>query len=88
MSSTKKTPSMQDLDPQQMHDVQQQLQSIQDAGVTPQYIRYVLFQKMLDVYQVPKDHTMRSNSAPERLDDPSLINKLQQMGFSKQKTYH
>ncbi|WP_462158707.1 hypothetical protein [Pseudoalteromonas sp. GB56] len=88
MSLTKKSPTMQDLDPQQMHDVKQQLESIQDAGVTPQYLRYVLFQKMLDVYQVPKDHMMRSNGTPERLDDPSLINKLHKMGFSKQKTYH
>ncbi|WP_158681445.1 hypothetical protein [Pseudoalteromonas sp. T1lg88] len=56
--------------------------------MTPQYMRYVLFQKMLDVYQVPKDHAMRTKSTPTRLDDPDLIGKLKEMGFAKAKTYH
>ncbi|MFY8273159.1 hypothetical protein AAEU32_03400 [Pseudoalteromonas sp. SSDWG2] len=88
MSVSKKVSTIHTMDSQQLHDVQQQLDHIQDSGVTPQYMRYVLFQKMLDVYQVPKDHTIRSNRTPDRLDDPTLISQLKRMGFSKQKTLH
>ncbi|MBS3796299.1 MULTISPECIES: hypothetical protein [unclassified Pseudoalteromonas] len=88
MSINKKMTTLQDRDAQQLQEVQLQLDSIQDAGVTPQYLRYVLFQKMLDVYQVPKDHAMRANSTPERLDDPGLISQLTELGFAKAKTYH
>ncbi|WP_105201041.1 MULTISPECIES: hypothetical protein [unclassified Pseudoalteromonas] len=88
MSINKKMTTLQEPDAQQLQDVQLQLDSLQDAGVTPQYMRYVLFQKMLDVYQVPKDHAMRTKSTPTRLDDPDLIGKLKEMGFAKAKTYH
>ncbi|GAP74928.1 MULTISPECIES: hypothetical protein [Pseudoalteromonas] len=76
------------LDKQQMRELQSQLDDIQDSGVTPEFLRYVLFQKMLDVYQVPKDHALRGDSTPERLDDPALINHLHQLGFAKRSAYH
>lgn len=88
MSINKKMTTLQDPDTKQLQDVQLQLDSLQDAGITPQYMRYVLFQKMLDLYQVPKDHAMRTKSTPTRLDDPDLITQLKEMGFAKAKTYH
>ncbi|MBQ4836103.1 MULTISPECIES: hypothetical protein [Pseudoalteromonas] len=62
-------------------DIQERLDSIQDSGMTALAIRNILFQKMLDLHAVPEDHYLRTESTPERLDDPSLIDKLNELGF-------
>jgi hypothetical protein len=50
-------------------------------------MRAVLFQKMLDIYQVPENHFLRDSETPSRIDDPSIINKLKQLGFTKKHQY-
>ncbi|KZN36913.1 hypothetical protein [Pseudoalteromonas luteoviolacea] len=62
-------------------DIQKRLDDIQDSGMTALAIRNILFHKMLDLHAVPQDHYLRNESTPERLDDPSLINKLNELGF-------
>ncbi|KZN37795.1 hypothetical protein [Pseudoalteromonas luteoviolacea] len=62
-------------------DIQKRLDDIQDSGMTALAIRNILFHKMLDLHAVPQDHYLRNESTPDRLDDPSLINKLNELGF-------
>ncbi|WP_462168970.1 hypothetical protein [Pseudoalteromonas lipolytica] len=64
-------------------DIQQQLDELQQNGMTAMDIRTVLFNKMLDVYQVPRDHFLRDSETPERIDDPTIVTRLKQLGFSK-----
>jgi len=68
-------------------DLQKRLDEIQSNGMTAMTIRDVLFQKMLDVYQVPNDHALRESETPERIDDPSIIKRLVQLGFQKKPQY-
>ena len=70
-----------------LSDIQQQLDELQQNGMTPMDIRAVLFNKMLDIYQVPNDHFLRDAETPERIDDPSIALQLQQLGFSKKPRY-
>jgi len=67
----------------QLRDVQQKLDELQDAGLTPEKLRSLLFHKMLDFYQVPRNHFLRESETPERLDDPSLVTRLTELGFAK-----
>ncbi|MCF2856249.1 hypothetical protein L1286_02115 [Pseudoalteromonas sp. SMS1] len=64
-------------------DIQKRLDDIQDSGMTALAIRNILFHKMLDLHAVPQDHFLRNESTPDRLDDPSLINKLNELGFHR-----
>lgn len=66
-----------------LSDIQQQLDELQQNGMTPMDIRAVLFNKMLDIYQVPNDHFLRDAETPERIDDPSIALQLQQARFFK-----
>lgn len=68
-------------------DLQKRLDEIQSNGMTAMTIRDVLFQKMLDVYQVPNDHALRESETPERIDDPSIIKRLIELGFQKKPQY-
>ena len=68
-------------------DLQKRLDEIQSNGMTTMTIRDVLFQKMLDVYQVPNDHALRESETPERIDDPSIIKRLIELGFQKKPQY-
>ena len=68
-------------------DIQQQLDELQQNGMTAMDIRTVLFNKMLDVYQVPRDHFLRDSETPERIDDPTIVVKLKQLGFTKKRRY-
>jgi len=68
-------------------DLQNRLDEIQNNGMTAMTIRDVLFQKMLDMYQVPNDHALRESETPERIDDPSIIKRLIQLGFEKKPAY-
>lgn len=68
-------------------ELQNHLDEIQNKGMTAMTIREVLFQNMLDIYQVPNDHFLRDSDTPQRIDDPLLINRLEQLGFAK-KTHH
>jgi hypothetical protein len=40
---------------------------------------------MLDMHSVPADHFLRKESAPSRLDDPKIIETLNELGFYKQR---
>lgn len=71
-----------------MNDVQSKLDALQDSGITPQFLRFVLFQKLLDTYQVPKDHALRRTQTPERVDDPNLIENIERLGFTKRTVLH
>ena len=68
-------------------DIQQQLDELQQNGMTAMDIRTVLFNKMLDVYQVPSDHFLREIDTPDRIDDPNILLKLKQLGFTKKRRY-
>ena len=68
-------------------DIQQQLDELQQNGMTAMDIRTVLFNKMLDVYQVPSDHFLRDSETPERIDDPTIVTRLKQLGFSKKRRH-
>lgn len=68
-------------------ELQSRLDELQRTGMTAMTIRAILFQKMLDVYQVPSDHFLRDSETPNRIDDPSLLSRLKKLGFSK-KTQH
>ncbi|GGE80220.1 MULTISPECIES: hypothetical protein [Pseudoalteromonas] len=70
-----------------LSDIQQQLDELQKNGMTAMDIRTVLFNKMLDVYQVPSDHFLRDSETPERIDDPTIVVKLKQLGFTKKRRY-
>ena len=65
-------------------DLQSRLDELQDNGMTALTIRTVLFNKMLDMHSVPADHFLRKESAPSRLDDPKIIETLNDLGFYKQ----
>jgi hypothetical protein len=62
-------------------DLQNRLDEIQDNGMTALTIRNILFHKMLDLHNVPSDHFLRDQDTPSRLDDPSLVEKLNGLGF-------
>ncbi|MCF7500450.1 MULTISPECIES: hypothetical protein [unclassified Pseudoalteromonas] len=64
-------------------DIQRRLDELQHDGMSATDIRTVLFNKMLDVYQVPNDHFLREGKTPARIDDPSIVTKLKELGFSK-----
>jgi hypothetical protein len=66
-------------------DLQNRLDKLQDNGMTALTIRTVLFNKMLDMHSVPADHFLRKESAPSRLDDPRIIETLNELGFYKQR---
>ncbi len=68
-------------------DIQQQLDEIQNNGMSALDIKTVLFNKLLDLYQVPSEHFLRKVHTPDRIDDPSIVIKLQQLGFSKKPRY-
>ncbi|HCV02002.1 hypothetical protein AAEU31_02120 [Pseudoalteromonas sp. SSMSWG5] len=68
-------------------DIQQRLDELQQNGMTATDIRAVLFNKMLDVYQVPSDHFLREIDTPDRIDDPNILLKLKQLGFTKKRRY-
>lgn len=68
-------------------ELQNRLDEIQSSGMTAMTIRDILFHKMLDVYQVPSDHFLRECETPQRIDDPSIINRLKQLGFAKKPRY-
>ncbi|MBB1505001.1 hypothetical protein H5203_05830 [Pseudoalteromonas sp. SG41-1] len=68
-------------------ELQNRLDEIQKNGMTALTMRAVLFQKMLDIYQVPENHFLRDSETPSRIDDPSIINKLKQLGFTKKHQY-
>ena len=76
-----------DLTNSKLVELQNRLDEIQRSGMTALTMRAVLFQKMLDVYQVPEDHFLRDSEIPQRIDDPSIINRLEQLGFSKKQQY-
>jgi hypothetical protein len=62
-------------------DLQNRLDELQDNGMTALTIRSILFQKMLDLHSVPKDHVLREQETPQRLDDPAIIANLNELGF-------
>ncbi|NOU50838.1 hypothetical protein HG263_09865 [Pseudoalteromonas sp. JBTF-M23] len=63
-------------------ELQNRLDEIQKNGMTALTMRSILFNKMLDLHNVPDDHFLRDESASSRLDDPSLlIEKLNDLGF-------
>ncbi|KPH63982.1 hypothetical protein AMS58_01535 [Pseudoalteromonas porphyrae] len=64
-------------------ELQNRLDELQRNGMTAVTIRTILFQKMLDAYQVPSDHFLRDSETPNRIDDPSLLSSLKKLGFSK-----
>ncbi|CAM4069902.1 hypothetical protein [Pseudoalteromonas ostreae] len=64
-------------------ELQNRLDEIQRTGMTALAMRAMLFQKMLDIYQVPENHFLRDSETPNRIDDPSIIKKLKQLGFTK-----
>lgn len=66
-------------------DLQSRLDELQNNGMTALTIRTVLFNKMLDMHSVPADHFLRRESAPTRLDDPKIIETLNELGFYKQR---
>ncbi|WP_440053170.1 hypothetical protein ACSLBF_09455 [Pseudoalteromonas sp. T1lg65] len=66
-------------------DLQDKLDAIQDSGMTALTIRNILFHKMLDMHAVPTDHYLREEETPSRLDDPQLIEKLNELGFYRNK---
>ncbi|MDN3378130.1 MULTISPECIES: hypothetical protein [unclassified Pseudoalteromonas] len=68
-------------------ELQNRLDEMQNNGMTAMTMRDVLFHKMLDVYQVPSDHFLRKSETPQRIDDPSIINRLKQLGFVKKPSY-
>ncbi|MFY8326144.1 hypothetical protein [Pseudoalteromonas sp. ZZD1] len=68
-------------------ELQNRLDEMQNNGMTAMTMRDVLFHKMLDVYQVPSDHFLRKSETPHRIDDPSIINRLKQLGFVKKPSY-
>tara|TARA_B100000700_G_scaffold303696_1_gene375485 strand:- start:429 stop:710 length:282 start_codon:yes stop_codon:yes gene_type:complete len=70
-----------------LSDIQQQLDELQNNGMTAMDIRTVLFNKMLDVYQVPSDHFLRDGETPERIDDPAIVVKLNKLGFTKKRRH-
>ncbi len=51
-------------------------------------LRAQLFNALLDQYHVPKDHTLRQESAPVRLDCPTLVHRIESFGFSKGLAQH
>lgn len=61
--------------------LQQELDHIQNSGISPSQLRELLFQKMLDMYQVPQIHELRSQEVPSRLDDPKIKQTLNSHGF-------
>ncbi|MBE0362579.1 hypothetical protein PULV_a0098 [Pseudoalteromonas ulvae UL12] len=61
--------------------LQQELDAIQNRGISPMQLREALFQKMLDLYHVPMQHSLRAEPIPMNLDDPSIKTKLNQHGF-------
>ena len=65
-------------------DLQSRLDELQDNGMTALTIRTVLFNKMLDMHSVPADHFLRKESTPSRLDDPRILETLNELGFYKQ----
>ncbi|MCF6434749.1 hypothetical protein [Pseudoalteromonas sp. MMG022] len=65
-----------------LSELQNRLDEIQDNGMTALAIRNVLFNKMLDLHNVPNDHFLRDEDTPSRIDDPALlIEKLNDLGF-------
>ena len=64
-------------------DLQSRLDELQDNGMTALTIRTVLFNKILDMHRVPEDHFLRKESTPSRLDDPKIIETLNDLGFYK-----
>lgn len=86
-SALRFTPVVDDCQARPFADLQEQLDIIQDNGMTAFDIRSVLFSKMLDLHNVPKDHYLRDLDTPERLDDPSIIEQLNAMGFYRTRQY-
>ncbi len=68
-------------------ELQNRLDEMQSNGMAAMTMRSVLFQKMLDVYQVPSNHFLRESETPQRIDDPSIILRLKQLGFAKKPSY-
>ena len=64
-------------------DLQSRLDELQDNGMTALTIRTVLFNKMLDMHSVPEAHFLRKESTPSRLDDPRILETLNDLGFYK-----
>ena len=64
-------------------DVRNRLEELQNNGMTALTIRTVLFNKMLDLHSVPTDHFLRKETVPSRLDDPKIIETLNELGFYK-----
>ncbi|CAH9054508.1 hypothetical protein PSECIP111951_01050 [Pseudoalteromonas holothuriae] len=63
-------------------ELQGRLDEIQDNGMTALTMRSILFNKMLDLHNVPDDHFLRNESTAKKLDDPSvLVEKLNNLGF-------
>ena len=66
-------------------DLQNRLDELQDNGMTALTIRGILFNKMLDLHSVPADHFLRKQATPNRLDDPAIIETLNELGFFRKK---
>ncbi|CCQ11642.1 hypothetical protein PALB_25430 [Pseudoalteromonas luteoviolacea B = ATCC 29581] len=74
-------PTVDDAKARPFADLQEKLDAIQDNGMTALDIRTILFHKMLDLHCVPKNHFLRNSDTPDRLDDPSIKTKLNELGF-------
>jgi len=61
--------------------LQEELDHIQNSGISPSQLREILFQKMLDMYHVPQCHELRAQDVPNRLDDPKIKQTLNSHGF-------
>lgn len=61
--------------------LQEELDQIQNSGISPSQLRELLFQKMLDMYHVPQSHELRAQKVPSRLDDPKIKQTLNSHGF-------
>jgi hypothetical protein len=81
------TPVVDDVNARPFTDIQEQLDRLQDGGMTALDIRNILFHKMLDMHSVPKDHFLRDTDTPERLDDPALFVRLNELGFYKKRSH-
>ncbi|BBN81145.1 hypothetical protein PA25_11300 [Pseudoalteromonas sp. A25] len=68
-------------------DLQNRLDEIQNSGMTALTMRSILFNKMLDLHNVPDDHFLRDESVPSKIEDPSLlVEKLNDLGFYRKQS--
>lgn len=67
------------------NELQSRLNDIQQGGMTALTMKTVLFHKVLDMHNVPSDHTLRQESAPSCFEASEIIKKLNALGFYKNK---